>query len=259
MRNLIAQNRMNLITLDIGNSRIKSGLFLNGELEWVKFLSFTDYITAYLSFWIDKYDVRLIAYTNVNARQITRLLEMSDGHQARLLEITSNFRGPVLNSYKSPASLGADRFAAAVGAKHKAGDAPALTIDVGTAITYDYVDNDSVYWGGAISPGMELRFKALHQFTSRLPLVKFKEEPAFIGRTTQECIRSGVQNGVAAEIKGFVEQYREEAGPELKVFLTGGGAEAVKEQLSAAVDYFEPNLVLQGIYALAAAQVQYAE
>lgn len=254
-----ARFKMNLITLDIGNSRIKSGLFLNGELEWVKFLSFTDYITAYLSFWIDKYDISFIAYTNVNARQTTRLLEMSDGHQAQLLEITSNFRGPVINSYKAPATLGADRFAAAVGAKHAAGEAPALTVDVGTAITYDYVDNDSVYWGGAISPGMELRFKALHQFTSRLPLVKYKEEPPFIGRTTQECIRSGVQIGVAAEIKGFIGQYREEAGPDLKVFLTGGGAEDVKAYLGGAVDYFEPNLVLQGIYALAAAQVQHAD
>lgn len=248
---------MRLIALDIGNSRIKAGLFLGEKLEWVKLLTFTDYIGAYLSFWVDKYFIDTLAYTNVNSRQMNRILEPSLLQQIRTIEITGSTPGPVRNAYRSPATLGSDRYAAVVAARLHVPEEPLLVVDVGTAITYDYVDAENNYLGGGISPGVSLRFRSLHQYTSRLPLVREQDDAVFVGSTTQDCIRSGVQYGVACEIEGMINRYRKLAGDRLHVFLTGGGAEWVSRNLEAA-HRLEMNLVMEGIYHLASQHRQHA-
>ena len=241
---------MRLIALDIGNSRIKAGLFLGEKLEWVKLLTFTDYIGAYLSFWVDKYALDTLAYTNVNARQMNRILEPSLLQQIRAIEITGSTPGPVRNAYRSPATLGSDRYAAVVGARLHEPQHPLLVVDIGTAITYDFVDAENNYLGGGISPGMNLRFRSLHQYTSRLPLVKHQDDIDLVGSTTVDCIRSGVQLGAVCEIEGMIHRYRKIAGDPLAVFLTGGGAEWVTQHLQA--DHrLEMHLVMEGIYHLA--------
>ena len=135
---------------------------------------------------------------------------------------------PIYNHYSTPQTLGADRLAAVVGAYYEAplltGEhAPALVIDLGTAITYDFITSDGHYLGGNISPGMDMRFRALHTFTDRLPLVDPHGEHPSIGHSTDTAIRCGILDGIRYEIEGTIRQFLVKY-PQLLIFLTGGDA-----------------------------------
>ena len=129
---------------------------------------------------------------------------------------------PIVNAYHTPHTLGADRLAAAVGAycKHE-GRHPVLVIDVGTCITYDCVDADGHYLGGNISPGPTIRFRALHEFTSSLPLVVRKGDTPSLGDTTETATRCGVLQGIEYEMQGYIRDFLLKY-PSLYVYLTGG-------------------------------------
>ena len=148
---------------------------------------------------------------------IIRMLE-SRFHFIELSESTSI---PVKNLYRSPESLGKDRLACAVGAHLLFPNKNVLAIDAGTCIKYDFVNASGHYLGGGISPGIDLRFRSLNQFTDKLPLLTYRPFDELIGNTTEGSILSGVLNGVAEEVKGIVQRYREEY-PGLRVVLTGG-------------------------------------
>ncbi|MDF1550326.1 MAG: type III pantothenate kinase [Bacteroidales bacterium] len=128
---------------------------------------------------------------------------------------------PISNNYKSPETLGKDRIAAIVGAYNIFPEQHVLVVDAGTAITFDFINNMGVYNGGNISPGLSMRFKALNQFTERLPLLKPKENEKFMGENTHEAIIAGVQNGIIFEIETYIDKFLEQY-PDLKVILTGG-------------------------------------
>src|SRR5690606_26712689 len=128
---------------------------------------------------------------------------------------------PYTNRYKTPHTLGIDRMVLASGAVLKFPETNRLVIDAGTAITYDFIDRDNNYLGGAISPGIRLRYKALNDHTAKLPLLEKSETDFFIGQTTAESIHSGVVNGVIHEIEGFVARHK--VGCEnFIIILTGG-------------------------------------
>ncbi|MGN1229845.1 MAG: type III pantothenate kinase [Prevotella sp.] len=128
---------------------------------------------------------------------------------------------PLRIMYATPHTLGADRLAAAVGAYAKSGGREVLVIDVGTCITYDFVNANGEYLGGNISPGPKLRLKALNSFTARLPLVSRHGDTPELGNTTETAIRSGVVNGIRREIEGYISDYLLKY-PNLFVYLTGG-------------------------------------
>ena len=128
---------------------------------------------------------------------------------------------PLSILYATPSTLGADRLAAAVGAYAKGRGREVLVIDVGTCITYDFVNADGEYVGGNISPGPRLRLKALNEFTARLPLVSRHGEIPEMGNTTETAIRSGVVNGIRREIEGYISDFLLKY-PRLFVYLTGG-------------------------------------
>ena len=128
---------------------------------------------------------------------------------------------PIRNRYLTPGTLGGDRLAAAIGACGECPDNNILIVDVGTCITYDFVDSNGNYMGGNISPGPTIRLKALHQYTDSLPLVVRKGEVLFHGNSTDTAIRSGVMLGVKYEVEGYVSACFNRM-PDLKVFLTGG-------------------------------------
>jgi type III pantothenate kinase len=146
------------------------------------------------------------------------------------IELDAETPLPIENCYNSKDTLGKDRLAAAVGAFHLYPNKNVLIIDAGTAITYDLVNEKGQYVGGNISPGIEMRFKALNQFTGRLPLVEKKEFDKLFGKTTEEAIRAGVQHGVVFEadkaIDTFKEFYRN-----LNVIITGGDANFFDKKL----------------------------
>jgi type III pantothenate kinase len=118
-------------------------------------------------------------------------------------------------------------------------------IDAGTAITFDFITSGGEYLGGSISPGIRMRYKALHTFTGRLPLLETGETAKLIGGTTPESIHSGVLNGVAIEVEGTVQRYLKEY-PTLRIILSGGDHNYFDKQLKVKT-FAAPNLVLEGL------------
>ncbi len=152
---------------------------------------------------------------------------------------------PVINLYDTPETLGYDRMAAVVGANEQFPGRDILVIDAGTCITYEFIDANGCYHGGNISPGLQMRFKALHQFTGRLPLVDADGCRPFIGRNTETAIRSGVLKGIEYEIVGYIEAMRHKY-PQLLVFLTGGDEFSFETNIKSII-FADRFLVLKGL------------
>jgi type III pantothenate kinase len=152
---------------------------------------------------------------------------------------------PVINKYSTPETLGKDRLAGVVGAQQLMPASDILVIDAGTAITYDFITASGEYCGGAISPGITMRYKALHTFTDRLPLLDYYDDAQLIGDDTSTCIHSGVLNGAVAEMEGIVQQYRD-LHPGLKIVLTGGDHNYFDKRLKIKT-FAAPYLVLEGL------------
>ena len=152
---------------------------------------------------------------------------------------------PIQNKYETPKTLGKDRLSAVIGAAHLFPKKNCLVIDAGTCIKYDFINSQSVYHGGSISPGMRMRLQAMHHFTSKLPLVKASESHEFIGKNTREAILSGAQHGTLAEIKGMIATYIEKYG-RIKVIITGGDAIFFANRMKRRI-FVSPNLVLIGL------------
>tara|TARA_B100000809_G_scaffold263144_2_gene315700 strand:+ start:4354 stop:5070 length:717 start_codon:yes stop_codon:yes gene_type:complete len=139
-----------------------------------------------------------------------------------LIRLTHLTPLPLQIKYKTPETLGVDRIAASVGAKAIYKDTDLLVIDIGTCVTFDFINSKNEYLGGAIAPGFQMRFKALNYFTGKLPLVVFdKKQLKLIGDTTESSIMSGVYNGMKNEIEGVINDYITQYET-LKVVVTGG-------------------------------------
>jgi type III pantothenate kinase len=152
---------------------------------------------------------------------------------------------PIINGYKTPETLGYDRIAAAAGAWFRFPGQNSLIIDMGTAIKYDYINNNGVFEGGIIGPGLKMRFKALHTFTKKLPLIHADGIPELIGTSTETCIQSGVINGMAAEINGIIKRYSQKGN--LNILTCGGDAPFFESQINYPT-FAAENLVLEGLY-----------
>ncbi len=154
---------------------------------------------------------------------------------------------PINNKYSSKQTLGRDRIAAVVGASKIFPGRNILVIDAGTCITYDFINNKNEYLGGAISPGLRMRFKALNKFTGRLPAVEHRgtEIPDLIGDTTEGSILSGVINGLSGEINGFINSYKSNNN-RLETIITGGDHKYFDKLLKYKT-FAAPFLVLDGL------------
>jgi type III pantothenate kinase len=141
--------------------------------------------------------------------------------------------------------LGIDRLVLAAGATLFYPNQNRLVIDAGTCVTYDFVSADNVYLGGAISPGLRLRYQSLHQHTAKLPLLALEEATYFIGNSTEKAIHSGVGNGLAYEIDGFIEAYRASYSNFI-IILTGGDAEFLAKRLKNTI-FANSNFLLESL------------
>jgi type III pantothenate kinase len=224
--------------IDIGNSRIKAGYFEGDSLrkEWtVEDLENLNLISQNMPV-----DHSLISSVKWEREALEKNLNFP------FTWFDRNITLPIKMAYNSPATLGLDRIAAAVGLSvfHPGGDS--LGIDAGTCITYECLEGGFTYRGGGISPGLSMRFKAMNGYTARLPLVEFKGlPPRLIGTTTEECMQSGVYFGVLGEIQYVIRRYRKDY-PELKVYICGGDATHF-ESLTKDYIFVIPNLVLYGL------------
>jgi type III pantothenate kinase len=148
---------------------------------------------------------------------------------------------------KKPAQVGADRLANAVAAKEFYGS-PVIVVDYGTGTTFDVVDGSGAYCGGAILPGLGISVRALHEFTAKIPLIKFEKVSFAVGRTTEEAVRSGVYHGAIGTTKELLYRIRKELKKNAPAIATGGFCEVFKN--TGLFRYVEPDLTLKGIAAI---------
>ena len=165
-----------------------------------------------------------------------------------IIELDSNTKVPFKNLYKTPNTLGVDRIALVAAASQKFKNNDVLMIDAGTCITYDFLNAKNEYLGGAISLGIDMRYKALNSYTSNLPRLKQTELNSRIGDSTQDSMHSGIINGVIKEIEGIISEYRMKYS-DLTVVLTGGDTNFLAKQLKSSI-FANPNFVLEGLNAI---------
>ncbi len=229
------------LVIDWGNTRLKTGWFAGAEL--VETGQFAD-LDALVTTLANRLVTQVIASST--SRPAEEIKERLAGINAHPVVFDSQTPVPLRKAYDTPATLGADRVAAAVGAITLFPGQDCLILDIGTCLTADLVDRDSVFQGGLISPGLRMRFRAMHEQTARLPLVDTPAAwPDLTAKNTQAALQSGVMNGLAFELMGIVESYRQER-PGLVVLLCGGDASAFESRLKPPI-FVVPELVLMGL------------
>lgn len=234
---------MNLV-LDLGNTFGKIAVCEGRDV--VESIGYQKITSKEIDYFVSRYtDLKGVIVSSVvnHSREIIDFL----GNIFDLcVELNSATRLPVVNRYQTPDTLGYDRIAAVVGAHTIFPGENVLVIDSGTAITYDLVTAEGEFMGGNIAPGLEMRFKALHKFTNKLPLLEAeKEEINLIGTSTSEAIQSGVINGLLFEIEGFITSIMQEY-PKLQVVMTGGDAKFFEKKVKSSI-FVNLNLNLIGL------------
>ncbi len=209
---------MNLI-IDIGNTRTKVFVFeANRLLDDYTFRKLTSTTLSKL-LSSQSIDASILSSVVISGSATAKLLRK----KTHFVELSKNTSLPFRNDYKTKETLGNDRIANAAGALKTFPGKHCLIIDAGTCVKYDFINKSKKYLGGAISPGLMMRYRALNEFTSKLPLVKPSSSVQLTGKTTKESIISGVQLGILNEMEGYIRQYSLKYKG-LKVILTGGDA-----------------------------------
>ncbi len=209
---------MNLV-IDIGNTCVKLLSFCGDEVVEEKRSDKGDILA--LESFCAKYSFEKGVFSTVS--------ELTSEYRSALLDLPFpmlEFKSghtpiPIINKYGTPKTLGSDRLAAAVAANALMPGHDLLIVDIGTCVTFDFVNAVGEYLGGNISPGPTMRLKALNLYTARLPLVERRGETPELGFNTETAIRSGVLNGIKYEIEGYINTFLKKY-PELYVYLTGG-------------------------------------
>lgn len=231
---------MNLI-VDIGNTFIKLAIYQDEELLHLK--RYKKVLVKDIKGLHKKYPFSRSIVSSVRKTTPYFLKYLTEHHD--LLTLSHKTKVPIKNKYGTPKTLGLDRLAAVVGAANTFPGEQCLVIDIGTCMTYDYIDAKRQYWGGNISPGVELRLLAMHHFTSALPLVKRKWNGKMLGSSTLSAIQNGAVWGVKLEIEQFIKTLTAEKGP-LQVILTGGDATYFGELLESEI-FVASYLLLKGL------------
>ncbi len=230
---------MNL-SIDLGNTYAKTGLFENERLIETRWkLTYPELIN-----YVQKVHPQRIMVSSVSYSE-EQLRAEFDNITTEIYSLKSTTPVPIKKLYDTPETLGADRVAAAVGARVLYPDKSCIVIDMGTCITYDLVGLDDNFYGGIISPGVRMRFKAMNTFTKRLPLLEPEPIPELIGKSTQHAMQSGVMNGILSEINGFVEEYGKVL-TNINVILCGGDATYFANRIKNP-NFVIPELVLIGL------------
>lgn len=220
---------MNL-TIDQGNSSAKVSVFDGNDI--VAVARFDLLSISALARIIKVYGVGAAAYSSVVRKPDTRIMELLRKRVKRFIYLDENTPLPVTIEYDTPHTLGHDRIAAAVGAATCAPGRNILIVDAGTAVTLDIVTADCRFLGGNISPGLHMRFEALNNYTSRLPLVDYTGDIPLIGHDTVTAIRAGVVGGLVSEIESYIDKIAARMGDELAVIFTGGDCKFLASQVA---------------------------
>jgi type III pantothenate kinase len=229
---------MNLV-IDLGNSYAKVGIFVDDKLLQILVTNKNEYNRIYELIPTGNYQLAIVSSVIETPLSFINSLQKIC---KKVLLFDKSTKIPIKIKYKTPETLGNDRLALAVGGSTLYKSKNILIIDAGSCITYDFVKSNGIYFGGAISPGIEMRFKALNSFTDRLPLIKLENVSKYIGRDTKESILSGVVNGVNSEINSAINYYKTKY-ISLKIVLTGGDAIFLAKKIKSRI-FVEPNFLL---------------
>ena len=232
-----------ILVIDVGNTRIKAAVFEDATLFEIfvfskielqknienilkKFEKITDLIVSSVG---DVEKQSFLAYNNIL--------------KVHFLSHEDSF--PFHNCYATPKTLGIDRMVLAAGATLQFPSQNRLVIDAGTCVTYDFIDEENNYLGGAIAPGLRLRYESLHNFTAKLPLLSLESPKDFIGTSTSESIHSGVVNGFVYEIDGFIDEYKARYSNFI-IILTGGDTDFLAKRLKNTI-FANSNFLLESL------------
>jgi len=238
------------LCFDIGNTLLKLAVFKDNVLINFRTIDYNGF--KVISQIIDEIKVEAVIISSVSEVPVGLLETLNTIGTIILLDSTTKL--PVENCYETPDTLGKDRLAAAVGANYLFPGTDLLIIDAGTAITYDLMNQNGQYLGGNISPGINMRYKALNHFTKKLPLVVMTNEFESFGKNTTDAIRSGVQNGIIFEVDGAIDHFSL-LYPGLKVLFTGGDAKFFDNKLKNVI-FVLSNLVMIGLNRILVYNVQ---
>jgi type III pantothenate kinase len=232
-----------LLAVDVGNTRIKAAVFKHDTiLEQLVFGK--SELENNLSVLLNKYpDCRDWIVASVGGIEKEVFLTFSENADIHFISHEDAF--PFENLYATPKTLGIDRMVLASGAVWQFPKQDRLVIDAGTCVTYDFIDANDRYLGGAISPGLRLRYESLNRFTAQLPLLEKEAPTGLIGNSTAQSIHSGVVQGLVNEIDGFVAEYRSRY-PNFIIILTGGDAEFLANRLKNTI-FANSNFLLESL------------
>jgi type III pantothenate kinase len=233
---------MQNLVIDIGNTSSKTAVFEDGKLVGKK--QFEQLSINNIKSVLETYpDISKCILSNVgqNVKDLESLLLTRCN---KYIQLSGSTPVPVKILYQKKATLGSDRIAVIAGANQLAPDTELLVIDAGSAITFERISSANEYLGGNISPGLIMRYKALHKFTRKLPFLN-PEESSQWGTDTFSAIRSGVQNSVIYEIDSYIESFVNEY-VDGKVYLTGGDAFFLENKIKNSI-FVNPDLVLIGL------------
>ncbi len=233
---------MHSLAIDVGNTYIKAGLFKGHELVELYPPLRAPALSGLLSHI--RFQAGMVSAVATLPEELSQVLS-----QHGILRLDASTHLPFTNGYATPQTLGSDRVAAVAGAALRYPHCDLLVIDMGTCTTYDFIDRQGRYQGGAIAPGLQMRLRAMHTFTARLPLVSTEhtaaQDIALTGKDTQSAMLSGAVIGMAAEITQMIRMYADKY-PDLQVITCGGDA-AYCAPLIRQPHVIVPELILIGL------------
>jgi type III pantothenate kinase len=233
---------MNLI-IDIGNTRVKLAVYEGDEMlqknispknEYLNYIKKTIKIFPKIKHGIIS---SVDFFTKEEEEELKKIIHLHILDNKTVL--------PFKNLYQTPKTLGIDRIALIAAAAYQFKNNNTLVIDAGTCVTYDFINDKNEYLGGAISPGLSMRYKALNELTAKLPLLVANDDNYFIGNSTESSIHSGVINGLVNEIDANILQYKQSFN-NLTVILTGGDTNFLSKRLKSSI-FANSNFILEGL------------
>jgi type III pantothenate kinase len=232
-----------ILAVDVGNTRIKAAVFEeNTLLEFFVFQKTT--LEKNIQNIFEKYqNISHLVVASVS--DVEKQAFFSFESVVKIHFVSHNDSFPFVNCYETPKTLGIDRMVLAAGATLQYPNQNRLVIDAGTCVTFDFIDENNNYLGGAISPGLRLRYEALHNFTAKLPLLTLENPNHFIGNSTSQSIHSGVVNGLVFEIDGFIEEFKTQFSKFI-IILTGGDSEILAKRLKNTI-FANSNFLLESL------------
>ena len=237
------------LCFDFGNTRLKCGIFRGEQL--IEVITLEDDSDETINTLLNNYNPRYSILSSVINHRIE--IEKILSEKSRFLKLDASAKLPFTTPVAKPETIGADRLALTAYAVRFHHGKNNLVIALGSCITYNFINKYDSFIGGSISPGMEMRFKAMNYYTAKLPLIKANKSVSdwnfpLMGYDTTTNILSGVILGMAAEIDGIINAYKEKF-ENINVLLTGGDANNFKPHLINEI-FAEPDLIIKGLYAI---------